>query len=373
MVLIIGHPFPLRKNGSPRLLGLAKYLPQYGWESTILTGKLIEYDSRFKIIEAGGQDGIGAQKSRYSFIPEPILRLAGEFINYPDYEKNWFAPAFQAGCEFINREKPDVILSSSPPVTVNLIAQSLSVKYGIPWVADMRDLWSQNANYYYSPIRRMRDARLEHSVMSHANAIVTVTEPWQCKLQTVYHKPISVIPNGYDPDQFKGEVPLTQEFTVTYTGTVYKGKQDMNLFLNAVESLSKDGHLPKDSVHLRVYHTLSHEEAVRKQRESQVLLLLDWNDAKEDGVMPLKMFEYLATNRPILAIGGHDGNVVSKILNETKHGLHATNIEEAKVYVKAFYEYYRGLGHVPYMPILPENKYTYKEMARKFAVIMDKI
>ena len=116
------------------------------------------------------------------------------------------------------------------------------------------------------------------------------------------------------------------------------------------------------------------EIAREKQRESQLLLLLDWDDPRERGTYPGKIFEYLAARRPILATGGTEDNVVKRLLDETGAGVHATAVGDIKNKLEEMYREYKAQGKV----VLPEkasdiNKYSHREMARKFAEILERL
>ncbi len=375
-VLIIGH---LGNRGSPRIRGLAKYLPRCGWQPTILTDSTDAQDYRngdYDIIAAGGQTGIGGKREHFKFIPDPLLNLAGEFINFPDSESSWRRSVFTRFALHIVSGVGvpyDAIISSSPPVSAHLIGRALAGYPGVPWIADLRDLWSQNHAYHYSQLRQWRDARLEREILATASALVTVTEPWKKKLQLSYsNKPVYAIMNGYDPDDYADvDVPLTKEFTVTYTGTIYK-HQDLGMVKEAIRQLESEKAVPAGAIQLRVYQGLPHAEAVKRQCESHINLLLDWNGHNENGVMPLKMFEYLAADRPVLATGGHDCNVVHKLITRTLCGLHAVDLKHVKAALLCYYRGYERGGEYYGSPFSTEE-YTHLSMARQFAHVLDSV
>jgi len=115
------------------------------------------------------------------------------------------------------------------------------------------------------------------------------------------------------------------------------------------------------------------EVALDKQRESQVLLLIKWNDPRERGYYSAKIFEYLAARRPILAIGGFD-DVASELLDETKTGIWGSTAEEVKGILKELYHEYKTAGKVAYKGDETKiNKYSQREMARQFAEVLDSV
>jgi glycosyltransferase involved in cell wall biosynthesis len=420
-VLLIGYPFPLRQGGSPRLLGLAKYLPEFGWQPIILTAPLdLKSDGTYNIIETQYRSALGFWTRLFRLNPDKdirnqikqrlsdtgkkslldrLLTLAGEIVNYPDSDKGWKPFAVKAGDEIIRNEGIDAIISTSAPITVHLIAKELKLKHKIPWIADLRDLWSQNHNYSYSPIRRWFDTRLELKTFSKADALVTVSRPWADKLSALHRgKAVYAITNGFDPD-IMGTPPaekLTKKFSITYTGLIYP-KQDPVKLLKALSQLITTGMIDKNDLEIRFYGTIepwldnearqsglsavfkqygqvSRDIALQKQRESQVLLLLNWEDPQEKGNYPGKVFEYFSSKRPVLATGGSDGDVVDELLKETKTGIHASDIEETKKALVKMYEEYKSRGRVSYRPdVSAINRYSHREMARKFSEILGRL
>ena len=125
---------------------------------------------------------------------------------------------------------------------------------------------------------------------------------------------------------------------------------------------------------VKQYGIVPREIALKKQWESQILLLLNWEDPKEKGCYTGKIFEYLTAQRPILATGGFCGDVVEALLNKTKAGVYCSKIEDIKKSLIDFYFEYKQKGKVSYSWRWDEiQKYSYKEMARKFAELLNQI
>lgn len=402
-----------------RVPGLAKYLPEFGWQPIVLTAPLPEKpDTQFRIIETSYRDALGFWKRLLRLNPDEnirsqvgdkfgltlqkslmdfILTRAGEIFNYPDSDRGWKPFAVTAGSEFLQREDIHAILSSSSPVTSHLIAKELKAEYKIPWVADFRDLWSQNHNYSYSPIRKLFDTRLELKTLRTADALVTVSQLWADKLSALHKgKTTYAITNGFDPAEVNNPpAALTTKFTITYTGAIYAKKQDPAKLFAALRDLISDETIDPRDVEVRFYgyrhdwvnkeitqygllnivkqHGLvPRQSALEKQRESQLLLLLDWDDPQEKGVYPLKIFEYLGTRRPILTTGGSDDDVVARLLNETKAGICAPTVEDIKNTIGDLYREYKMKSEIAYKGEKSKaNKYSHREMARKFSEILD--
>lgn len=412
-VLIIAHLF----HASPRIPGLAKYLPKFGWQPIILTTPLGESpDAQFgppndfkqnnKVIETLGYSSSYGKKrltsKKYSKI-RPILkflyRYYREIAQYPDSEIGWKLFAIKAAQALFEHENIDAMISCSSPVTVHIIARELKNDYNVPWIADFRDLWTQNHNYQYSSLRKMCDRRLEIKTLAPADALVTVSPLWTRKLQMLHKgKEAYTITNGFDPEKMSnGRTKLTSKFTITYTGQIYKENQDPSKILVALKDLLSQRAIDSKEIEVRFYGpedeqlsaqiekaglsrvvrqlgVVSRDVSLEKQRKSQVLLLFDWEDLAEKGVIPGKIFEYFAALRPILATGGFSGNAVEMLLNETGAGKHCMTVETVKRNLLTFYSEYKTKGVVEYAGEVEKiKKYSYLEMARKFAEILDNL
>jgi len=421
-VLLIGYPFPLRQGGSPRVLGLAKYLPEFGWQPIILTAPLNEEPGhryqQYKIVETDYKDPLSFLKKMLRLktdedvrehlkqrfkvnaktsLLDTILTFAGEFVNYPDSEKGWKPHAIRTGAEVIKEEGINAIISSSAPVITHIIARQLKNRYKIPWIADLRDLWTQNHNYSYSTLRKKIDRKLELRTFSNVDALTTVSQPWADKLSCLHNDKVTYfITNGFDPETENiPPVKLTDKFTLTYTGTIYPKNQDPLKPLTALQDLITNGKINPEDVEVRFYghmqkwlekeitqYGLSNcvkqygfvpqHIANKKQRESQLLLLLDWDDPQEKGTYTGKIYEYFGARRPILATGGTDDNVVAELLNLTKAGIHASTVTDIKKAINMLYCDYKKTGNLAYCGNDSEiNKYSHREMAREFADILD--
>jgi glycosyltransferase involved in cell wall biosynthesis len=395
---------------------LAKYLPEFGWQPIILTTPIDEaaytqfripkdFKATVRVIETQGYSSSYGKKrlasKKYSKI-RPFLkflyRYYREIAQYPDAEKGWKPFALKAGNDLLQNEAIDAIISSSSPATSHLIAKELKENYKIPWVADFRDLWTQNHNYPYSQLRKFFEEKLELKTLSTADALVTTSRPWADKLEELHGKEPYKITNGFDPDILSdGETNLTTKFTITYTGQIYAGKQDPSKLLIALKDLTSQGLIDTNDVEVRFYGPenellkkyvekyglsnivkqhgiISWAASFEKQRQSQLLLLLNWDDPREKGTYTGKIFEYLAARRPILATGGFGDDVVKELLEETNSGVYCSTVEEIKIALTELYSEYKLKGRVkPKGNIKKINNYSYREMAKKFTEILNNL
>ena len=419
-------------HATPRIPRVAKYLPEFGWQPIILTTpsyighnlginveKLVKqnrvivvpyrnYLNHFLDItkkifgfnsqksnrrQADKQFGIGSPKTSMIRF---LLRIVKEISYYPDQFRDWRKSAINVCNNLMLRENIDALISSSSPVTSHIIAKEFKQQHKIPWVADLRDLWSQNHNYPYSSLRNVIDRNLELRTLSQADTLVTVSEPWTKKL-TLLHKDKKVytITNGFYPEESVNSPPnLTSKFTITYTGQIYEERQDPSKLFAALRDLIKENLINPLEIDVRFYGnevewltketekygltkivkqygSVSRKVAIERQRESQLLLLLNWEDTSEKGVCPLKVFEYLAAQRPIIATGGFGHDVIARLLDETNAGFYAQR-DAIKEILKEAYSEYKLKGEVGYRARTETiNRYSYQEKAKMFAQILD--
>ena len=128
------------------------------------------------------------------------------------------------------------------------------------------------------------------------------------------------------------------------------------------------------SAMVKQYGMVPRQVAQEKQRESQLLLLLDWDDPQERGIYSGKVFEYLAARRPILATGGSEDNAVNRLLIETKAGVHAPAVGDIKNKLEELYWEYKAQGKITFGGNRTKiNKYSYREMARKYSEVLEQL
>lgn len=399
-----------------RLRGLVKYLPEFGWNPVVLTVKTSEGPEKTeRIFETPYEDAYSVWKKRMGLpvhktwkehynvpthkekksIPDRLVHLWEEIFIYPDPTIDWSVSAIQKGDELLHEVHFDAIISSMNPPTSHIIAKELAKRKKIPWIADFRDLWTQNHYYSYSGIRHFFEKRLELDTVSSANALTTTSCPLSEKLKELHkNKKVFTITNGYDPTQVNPKIPLTKKFSITYTGYVYRGRQEPEPLFRVLKALIDEKMLDPATIEVhffgnheswlindvnkynlehivQIHGHISREESIQKQRESQVLLLLTWNDPREKGIYTGKIFDYLAARRPVLAIGLH-GSVVTDLLLQTQAGVNVASDVEIRDQILQLYREYKENGSVNFSGIIPEiEKYSHREMAGKFAEVLE--
>jgi len=420
-VLLIAYAYPpCTEIGAARPAGLTKYLPRFGWEPTVLTVKLPGLRPTWApVIETGDEDvlqtwkmrfGLEGRRSLHEQLHLPVTQKRDSqlmhtkvlfamryLLTFPDAMKGWIPFAMQALEQIKKSTRVDAIVTTSPPVSAHLIGRKAKPMFGCPWIADLRDLWSQNLAQG-NDLVRLLERPVERRTLRDADALVSVSDPWADRLRGCYpDKRVFCITNGFDADDFRPKPEtLTPAFTITYTGRLYEGKRDPTPLFEAIQELIQEGAVKREAIRVRFYGsiepwlpvlvrsfgledlvelagTVSRDEALRRQRESQALLMLCWSDLRETGQHTGKVFEYLGARRPILAIGGSRG-VVTDLLERTKTGVHARSKEELKDTLRAWYAEHRQTGRVLYRG--EERKldlYTHEQMASQFADVLESV
>jgi glycosyltransferase involved in cell wall biosynthesis len=335
-----------------------------------------------------------AQKPGKVLLHTRALEFAKYLLTYPDEVKGWIPFALGA-VEEIRRQNQNIsaIITTSPPIASHLIGRRAKSILGCPWIADFRDLWTQNLGVS-GPQFLQRG--LEKRTLKDADVLVTVSMPWVERLRHRYpKKKIYAIPNGFDPDDYRFPAPpLTRDFTISYTGVLYQDQRDPTPLFEVLGDLLKEGSISSGDLRVRFYGPpeawlpsliknyglervvelhgqIPRKDVMVRQRESQVLLILPWSDPRETGHHSAKLFEYFAAARPILAVGGNRG-VLTEALQETGAGVHAFSKEILREFLLHAYMEYKKHGRVGYAGKRQAiEKYSHPEMARSFAQMLD--
>jgi glycosyltransferase involved in cell wall biosynthesis len=252
----------------------------------------------------------------------------------PDREIGWALPAFAAGHGVTRSWRPDVIYASAPPYTSLLVASALASQTGIPWIAGLRDLWSDN------PYRDVRSARLDRAlearVLNSAAGIVVTTEEAERVIRDRFRIPTATVMNGYDPDDLRERTreSRSNELRIVYTGVLIHDQRDPAPLFEAMRAVRAEGRavaadfFGRDSAvvekaaerfavrdAVEAHAPIPYSESLQVQRDADVLLLLQGNNPLERMICPAKLFEYAAARRPVLGIGPR-GTVAERLLRQ---------------------------------------------------------
>lgn len=279
-----------------------------------------------------------------SWAQKVAVWLRGNFF-IPDPRVFWVKPSVRFLSELLEDDPVDVIVTSGPPHSMHLIGLKLKRKFGIPWVADFRDPWTNIDFYHELMLTSVADSihkRLERKVLTQADLVVTVNRAMQEEFLAKGAKQVSVISNGFDESDIVETPEFTSEkLTFVHIGTLGEARNPL-AFWQALGELVKEqpsicnkvlvklvgnvdfsvrDAVTKNNLEALVEYTpyLPHNEAIKEQSSAGMLLLLVNNTPTAKGIVTGKLFEYLAATRPILAIGPENGEV-AEILTETGAG-----------------------------------------------------
>lgn len=282
-----------------------------------------------------------------------------KITNIPDRTIGWYPTAIREGRKLFQHWAPDIIFTTVPPFTSLIVASKLARIIDVPWVADYRDLWSDHGYYSGSDLRKKNDKFIEKRVLSNCSGLITVTDSWVKLLKDARNMAVELAMNGFDPDDFEKIKPkflYPDHLTILYAGALYQGKRDP---LKLFEALAKMGEDAK-KVKVLLYTEFGKDELSDEQRKvikdnnlegqivcstyipqselhsimaaTDILLLLRWDDKRENGVIAGKLFEYIGAGKPILSVGGTEGEAAD-IIRDNNFGLVSNDEDEIAEYL----------------------------------------
>lgn len=351
-ILVISYYYaPTENPGTRRVGAFVRYLPQYSYRPVTLTtssyGALADDEERLifrtpDILDIGRwlarrvrrvQPAAPGERLPPILTPESGLTRVLEKALIPDIHIGWLPGAVLRGRQVLRAGTFRALFSSSPPPSAHLVALALKRLFGLPWVADFRDGWTfepPNSAALSSPARLRIERALERAVVLGADQIVTVNQVLADDLRRRYPTvSVTVISNGYDSADVA--IPRTHVrskwFRVVHTGALARSRSHTSVdgLLAALDRLRQTqspvladleicfvgnlGVAEREALicngrrsHISIEGPIPHRETLRRQAEADVLLLVTAPNATS--VTTSKLFEYLASGRPILALTG---------------------------------------------------------------------
>ncbi|WP_312764560.1 glycosyl transferase family 1 [Epilithonimonas sp.] len=427
-VLIVTYYWPPAGGpGVQRWLKFAKYLPQFGWEPIIYTPENPSYPlvdetltkevpKNLKIVKTdiwepyqiaekfsksnkkfkGGQFDVGKNQS---FVSKLSIFIRGNFF-IPDARKFWVKPSIRFLKKYLQENHIETIVTTGPPHSLHLIG--LGLKKELPdlkWIADFRDPWTEISYYKHLKLTSGSDKKhrqLEKSVFENADLTLatsyTDAENFRKNGANAF-----CITNGFDKENTSTPLSVTDrkiKFTLSYVGILEQLRNPENLW-KALENLCKtnsdfvndlelkfvgmiddkilneiENSVLKNNIKNLGY--LSHTDSVEEMENSEILLITNFPNETSKGIIPGKLFEYLATGKQIISFGPKDADVET-ILNKTKAGKHfdySENLEIQKFIFSLYQDWKAGKSINNSADI---NEFSRKELTKKLAKLLDEI
>jgi glycosyltransferase involved in cell wall biosynthesis len=297
--------------------------------------------------------GIIPHQKKQSFLEKILLWVRGN-IFIPDARFLWVKPSVKYLSKYIQENNIDTIVTSGPPHSLHLIGLQLQKDLGVKWFADFRDPWTTIG--YHKALKLSASAEkkhkaLESAVLTSADTIIVTSKTTKTEFETITSRPIEVITNGYDVEKIAKQ-PLDTKFTLAHIGSFLSERNPRILWQSLQELVIENETFKNDfqlkligAVSQEVLDTISefklndyvlnlgyvsHQEAVEHQRKSQVLLLIEINSEDTKSIIPGKLFEYMVSERPIMAIGP-EGSDFAEIITSTNTGVFFTYNEKEKL------------------------------------------
>lgn len=286
--------------------------------------------------------GVIPKEKKQSVIEKVMLFVRGNFF-IPDARKNWVKPSVDFLTDYIQKENIETIITTGPPHSLHLIGLQLKQKLDVKWIADFRDPWTTIG--YHKKLKLTKASQLKHQdlelkVLNSADQLIVTSENTKREFEFKTNQPITVITNGYDTT-ISEKPKKDSKFTIAHIGSLLSERNPKHLWealselINENEVFKADFELKligvvSDDVLQEIYsHNLkdytnvvgyvSHDDAIKAQMQSQVLLLIEIDSEDTKAIIPGKLFEYMISNTPILAIGPKDSDV-ERIIKSTNTG-----------------------------------------------------
>ena len=413
-----------------RWLKFVKYFRQFGWEPVvftpknpeipvvdesllaevpvgveIITNKIWEPYSFYKQFTGKKKEEkiqtafLSEKKSKQGLLERFSVWVRGNLF-IPDARRFWIKPSVNLLTSFIKENKIDAIVTTGPPHSAHLIGLGLKTNTGIPWLADFRDPWT-NIDYYQDlKLGKKADRKhhqLERVVLTKADEIVVISPGMAKEFSAIVARDYSIIPNGFDA----GDLPLEanrkvveKKFSLAHIGSLTKTRNPNNLWEALKQLLDEDVEFAADleirnigkidfsamesvkkyglDAYVKITDYLPHNEVVQAQQSASLLLLLINNTPNAKLILTGKIFEYLASGRPIICIGPVDGDAAAVIRESGCGSVHAFDeVKSLKTAVKRYY----GLFKKGELLCDCKNvaQFDRKNLTEKMATILDSI
>lgn len=336
--------------------------------------------------------GVIPERKKQSWIEKFMLYIRGNFF-IPDARKNWVKPSIEFLSNYIKENAIDTIITTGPPHSLHLIGLQLQEKLNVKWFADFRDPWTTIG--YHKDLKLTKSSQekhlqLEQKVLNRADEIIVTSNHTKNEFKTKTSRPITVITNGYDSHAIVLK-EKDEKFTLSHIGSLLSERNPKVLW-DVLSELVKEnenfktdfelkliGIVSEEVIHsVKAYglekHTnrvgyVSHNDAIHQQMASQILLLIEIDSEDTRAIIPGKLFEYMQSHTPILALGPKDSDM-EHIIKTTNTGtyFYYESKEKLKAQILDYYQQYKNKDLKAH-PIGIE-KYSRKNITEQLSVVL---
>jgi hypothetical protein len=286
--------------------------------------------------------GLISNTKKQSVLEKLLLFVRGNFF-IPDARVSWVRPSVSFLSDYITAHQIDTIITTGPPHSLHLIGLQLKQKHALKWIADFRDPWTQigyHKKLMLSSLAQKKHKKLETVVLQSADQLVVTSLKTKTLFSGLTTTPVQVLTNGFDFEITTNSI-LDSKFTLSHIGSLFEGRNPTVLWgvLSDMVAASEDfaaafqlnllGNVSVEVMdalkrfglerHIHAMGYVSHASTIECQKKTQLLLLIEEDSKETEYIIPGKLFEYMASKRPILAIGP-EASDIEGILNQTKSG-----------------------------------------------------
>lgn len=420
--LIITYYWPPAGGpGVQRWLKFVKYLPEFGIEPivycpenpnypildqslvsevpkniTILKQAINEPYGLASVFSKGKSkkisSGVIPKAKKQSLTEKAMLYVRGNFF-IPDARKNWIKPSVEFLSNYIKEHQIETVITTGPPHSLHLIGLQLKARIGVKWLADFRDPWTTigyHKDLKLTAASKAKHIDLEQKVLNAADEIIVTSNHTKNEFQTKTKQPISVITNGYDAHSVRIEAK-DEKFTLSHIGSLLSERNPLVLWETLSElikensafseafSLQLIGVVSDDVIesirqkglknHVNIVGYVSHDEALRFQMKSQLLLLIEIDSEDTKAIIAGKVFEYLISETPILAMGPKDADV-AQIITSTNTGSYFNYQQKAELKVQLLNYFDAYQNNTLKVNAIGLQPYSRKALTQKLSAII---
>lgn len=383
-ILVITYYWPPAGGpGVQRWLKFVKYLPEFGWKPTVFIPENPSYPivdetlkkevskeleiirtkiwEPYQLAELFGKDNKKFKAGQFdvgnnqSWKSQLSIWVRGNFF-IPDARVFWVKPSVEYLKKFLKENQFDAFVTTGPPHSMHLIGLGLKKEFpDLKWIADFRDPWTEISYYKHLKLTKAADQKhrnLEQKVFETADITLATSfsdaENFRKKGANAF-----CITNGFDRNEIEAKVEqANSKFTLSYIGVLEQLRNPEVLWKVLNELVSENEEFKEnfelkfvgridDKILTKIEHSslknsvnnlgyLSHSEANVEMVNSDLLLITNFPDDSSKGIIPGKIFEYLATGKQIVSFGPKESDV-KKILEETNAGKHFSYDDESEL------------------------------------------